>query len=161
MPSFDIFSEANKVEVKNAMENANKEINNRFDFKGTDSRVEQTDDNLNLFATNEFQLAQVKEIVLSKMSKRNVDFRFLEFQKVEKITGDKVKQLIIIKNGIDKNIAKKIQKIIKNEKLKVQSTLQGSSLRVTSTKKDVLQDIISIIKKEIKEVPIEFRNFRN
>lgn len=107
MPSFDVVSEANQVEVKNAVEQSNKEITTRFDFKGSDARVEQKERELTAFADSEFQLSQVRDVLTTKMSKRNVDVRFLDIGKIEKIGGDKVKQVIKIKNGIESEAAKK------------------------------------------------------
>ncbi|MFX6759239.1 DUF520 family protein, partial [Acinetobacter baumannii] len=109
---FDVVCEANMVEVKNAVEQANKEISTRFDFKGSDSRVEQKEGELTAFADDDFKLGQVKDVLISKMAKRNVDVRFLDYGKTEKIGGDKVKQVIKVKNGIESDDAKKIVRVI-------------------------------------------------
>ena len=161
MPSFDVVSEADQVEVKNAVDQANKEITTRFDFKGSDARVEQKEHELAAYADSEFQLGQVRDVLTAKMAKRNVDIRFLDLGKIEKIGGDKVKQIIKIKNGIETESAKKIQRIIKDSKIKVQASIQGDALRVTGTKRDDLQTTIALLKKEVTDLPLEFENFRD
>ena len=161
MPSFDVVSEADQVEVKNAVDQANKEITTRFDFKGSDARVEQKEPELTAYADSEFQLGQVRDVLTTKMAKRNVDIRFLDLGKIEKIGGDKVKQIIKIKNGIETESAKKIQRIIKDSKIKVQASIQGDALRVTGTKRDDLQSTIALLKKEVTDLPLEFENFRD
>ena len=161
MTSFDTVSEANMVEVKNAIEQANKEITNRFDFKGTDARIEQKERELTAFADAEFQLEQLREIMLNKLSKRGVDVRFLDNGKIEKIGGDKIKQGIKIKNGIETEDAKKIVRVIKDSKLKVQATIQGDAVRITGAKRDDLQSAMAMLKKEIQDLPLEFNNFRD
>jgi hypothetical protein len=161
MPSFDVVSEANQVEVKNAVDQANKEITTRFDFKGSDARIEQKERELTAYADSDFQLGQVRDVLTNKMSKRSVDVRFLDIGKVEKIGGDKVKQVIKVKNGIESEAAKKIQRLIKDSKIKVQASIQGESLRVTGAKRDDLQATIALLKKEVKDLPLEFNNFRD
>ena len=160
MPSFDTVSEANMVEVKNAIDQANKDISNRFDFKGSDARIEQKDRELTAFADAEFQLEQLREVMLTKLSKRGVDVRFLDNGKIEKIGGDKIKQVIKIKNGIETEDAKKIVRVIKDSKLKVQASIQGDAVRVTGAKRDDLQAAMAMLKKDIKDLPLEFNNFR-
>ena len=161
MPSFDTVSEANMVEVKNAIDQANKEISNRFDFKGSDARIEQKERELTAFADAEFQLEQLREVMLNKLSKRGVDVRFLDNGKIEKIGGDKIKQVIKIKNGIETEDAKKIVRVIKDSKLKVQASIQGDAVRVTGAKRDDLQAAMAMLKKDIKDLPLEFNNFRD
>jgi len=161
MPSFDVVSEADQVEVKNAVEQSNKEITTRFDFKGSDARVEQKERELTAYADSEFQLSQVRDVLTTKMSKRNVDVRFLDIGKVEKIGGDKVKQVIKVKNGIESDAAKKIQRIIKDSKTKVQASIQGDALRVTGAKRDDLQATMALLRKEVTDLPLEFNNFRD
>ncbi len=161
MPSFDVVSEANQVEVKNAVDQANKEITTRFDFKGSDARVEQKERELTAYADSEFQLGQVRDVLTTKMSKRNVDVRFLDLGKIEKIGNDKVKQVIKVKNGIESDAAKKIQRIIKDSKIKVQASIQGDALRVQGAKRDDLQATIALLKKEVTDLPLEFNNFRD
>nr|NDG06750.1 YajQ family cyclic di-GMP-binding protein [Oxalobacteraceae bacterium] len=161
MPSFDIVSEANQVEVRNAVDQANKEITTRFDFKGSDARVEQKERELTAYADSDFQLGQVRDVLTNKMAKRNVDVRFLDLGKIEKIGGDKVKQVIKVKNGIETDAAKKIQRIIKDSKIKVQASIQGESVRVQGAKRDDLQATIALLKKEVTDLPLEFNNFRD
>ncbi len=161
MPSFDVVSEANQVEIKNAIDQANKEIGTRFDFKGSDARIDQKERELTAYADSDFQLGQVRDVLTSKMSKRNVDVRFLDIGKVEKIGGDKVKQVIKVKNGIESEAAKKIQRIIKDSKIKVQASIQGDTLRVQGAKRDDLQATIALLKKDVTDLPLEFNNFRD
>ncbi|NLC23996.1 YajQ family cyclic di-GMP-binding protein [Oxalobacter vibrioformis] len=161
MPSFDVVSEANMVEVRNAIEQTNKEITTRFDFKGSDARVEQKERELTAFADSEFQLNQVKDVLTGKMTRRNVDVRFLDEGKIEKMSGDKVKQVIKIRNGIESDAAKKIVKLVKDSKLKVQASIQGDSVRVTGAKRDDLQSAIAMLKKDVTDLPLEFNNFRD
>lgn len=161
MPSFDTVSEANLVEVKNAVDQANKEISTRFDFKGSDARVEQKERDLTAFADSEFQLQQVRDVLTNKMTKRNVDVRFLDHGKIEKISGDKVKQVIKVKNGIETEDAKKLVRIIKDSKMKVQASIQGDAVRVTGAKRDDLQEAMALLRKEMKDLPLDFNNFRD
>lgn len=161
MPSFDVVSEANTVEVRNAVDQANKEISTRFDFKGSDARVEQKERDLTAYADSEFQLNQVRDVLTGKMVKRNVDVRFLDLGKIEKIGGDKVKQVIKIKNGIETEAAKKIVRIVKDSKIKVQASIQGDAVRVTGAKRDDLQATMALLRKDMVELPLEFNNFRD
>jgi cyclic-di-GMP-binding protein len=161
MPSFDIVCEANTVELKNAVEQSNKEITNRFDFKGSDSRVEQTEKELTVFADDDFKLSQIKDVMLAKLAKRNVDVRFLKYGDPQKIGGDKLKQIISIRQGIETEDAKKIVKVIKESKIKVQASIQGESVRVTGTKRDDLQAAMAAVKKDILDLPMTFNNFRD
>lgn len=161
MPSFDIVSETNKVELKNAIEQTNKEVSTRFDFKGSDARVEQKEFELTVYADDDFKLGQVKDVLLNKMAKRGVDVRVLDEKNREKIGGDKVKQIINVKNGIPSDLGKRIVKIIKDAKLKVQASIQGETVRVTGAKRDDLQATIALCKKEVTDVPLQFENFRD
>ncbi|HCE08635.1 MAG TPA: YajQ family cyclic di-GMP-binding protein [Oxalobacteraceae bacterium] len=161
MPSFDTVSEANIVEVKNAVEQANKEISTRFDFKGSDARIEQKERELTAFADSDFQLGQVRDVLTGKLVKRSVDVRFLDIGKIEKIGGDKVKQVIKIKNGIETDAAKKIVRIIKDSKMKVQASIQGDAVRITGAKRDDLQGAMALLRKEVADLPLEFNNFRD
>ena len=162
MPSFDAVLEPNLVEVKNAVDQTAKEIGTRFDFKGTSARVELKDKEITLYGDSDFQINQVTDVLLAKLSKRNVDARFLDREsKVEKIGGDKVKQLIKIKAGIDSDTARKIQQLIKQSKLKVQAAIQGDTVRITGAKRDDLQAAIALLKKEVADVPLSFNNFRD
>ncbi len=161
MPSFDVVSEANMVEVKNAIEQANKEISTRFDFKGSDSRVEHKDQELTLFADDNFKLEQVTQVLVSKMAKRNVDVRFLDYGKIEKISGDKVKQVVKVKKGVEGDLAKKIVRLIKDSKMKVQASIQGDSVRVSGAKRDDLQSAMALLRKDVTDTPLDFNNFRD
>ena len=161
MPSFDTVCEANMVEVKNAVENSAKEIGTRFDFKGTSVAIELKDKEITLLGDAEFQLQQVEDILRNKMSKRNVDVRFLDKGNVQKIGGDKVKQVLKVRNGIESELAKKIQKLVKESKLKLQASIQGDAVRISGAKKDDLQAAMALIRKEIADFPLSFNNFRD
>ncbi|WP_028310260.1 YajQ family cyclic di-GMP-binding protein [Derxia gummosa] len=161
MPSFDIVSEADMVELRNALDQTNKEIGTRFDFKGSSANVEHKDKELTAWADSDFQLEQVRTVLTGKLAKRNVDVRFLDLGKLEKISGDKVKQVIKIKQGIESDLAKKIVKHIKDSKLKVQASIQGDTVRVTGAKRDDLQAAIALLRKDITEQPLAFNNFRD
>ncbi|QYF93945.1 YajQ family cyclic di-GMP-binding protein [Massilia sp. PAMC28688] len=161
MPSFDVVSEADMIEVKNAVEQSNKEITTRFDFKGSSAKVEQKDTELTAFADSDFQLSQVRDVLTNKLAKRKVDVRFLDEGKIEKIGGDKVKQVIKVKNGIETEDAKKIVKVIKESKMKVQASIQGEAVRVTGAKRDDLQAAMAMLRKDVPDMPLEFNNFRD
>jgi len=161
MPSFDVVSEADAVEVRNAIEQANKEISTRFDFKGSDARIEQKERELTAYADDDFKLGQVRDVLLAKLAKRNVDVRFLDYGDAQKIGGDKVKQLITVRHGVSSEHAKKLVRLIKDSKLKVQASIQGDSVRVSGAKRVDLQSAIALLKKEIVDVPLAFTNFRD
>ena len=161
MPSFDIVSEVNQVEVRNALDQANKEISTRYDFKGSDARVEHKDKELTLYADDDFKLKQVTDVLLGKLTKRSVDVRALKFGNVEKISGDKVKQVVTLRVGIEQELAKTIVKHIKDSKLKVQASIQGDAVRVSGAKRDELQNAIALVKKTVTDFPVQFGNFRD
>jgi len=161
MPSFDATLEANMTELRNAVEQSSKEISTRFDFKGTSAKVEQKDRELTVFADSEFQISQVRDVLIGKCAKRGVDVRFLDLGSLEKIGGDKVKQIIKVRHGIGGDDAKKIVRIIKDSKMKVQASIQGDAVRVSGTKRDDLQAAIALLKKEVDELPLSFGNFRD
>ncbi|TDR73830.1 YajQ family cyclic di-GMP-binding protein [Paludibacterium purpuratum] len=161
MPSFDIVSEVNQVEVRNAVDQSNKEVSTRYDFKGSDARIEVSEKVLTLFADAEFQLDQVKDILLGKLSKRGVDVRCLDHGKLEKVSGNKVKQAITVREGIETELSKKIVRLIKDSKLKLQASIQGEAVRVSGAKRDILQECIALIRKEITDFPVQFNNFRD
>ena len=161
MPSFDIVSEVDLTEIKNAVEQCNKEVTNRFDFKGSDARVEQGDKVLTVFADDDFKLEQVIDVLKTKLSKRNVDIRCLEYGKVEKVSGNKVKQAITVKVGVDTELAKKLVRLIKDSKLKVQASIQGDAVRVSGAKRDLLQECIAMVRKEVTDFPLQYNNFRD
>lgn len=161
MPSFDIVSQVDRQEVKNAVEQTNKEISNRFDFKGSDARVEQADLGLTVYADDEFKLGQVLDVLRSRLAKRNVDVRALEAGVVEKISGDKVKRPVTVKVGVAQEKAKQIQKLIKDSKLKVAASIQGDLVRVSGGKKDDLQAVIQLVRKSVTDLPLQYINFRD
>ncbi len=161
MPSFDTVCEADMVEVKNAVENTAKEIATRFDFKGTPAAIELKDKDITLIGDADFQLTQIEDILRNKLTKRSVDVRFLDKGDVQKMGGDKVKQVIKVRNGIETEAAKKIQRLIKDSKLKVQAAIQESKLRVTGAKRDDLQAVMALIKKDVPDLPLSFDNFRD
>jgi uncharacterized protein YajQ (UPF0234 family) len=161
MPSFDIVSEVNQVELRNAVDQANKEVSNRFDFKGSDARVEQGDKLLTVFADDEFKLDQVYDVLTAKLAKRGVDVRCLERGDLLKVSGNKVKQIVTVKVGVEGELAKKIVRLIKDSKLKVQASIQGDAVRVSGAKRDILQETIALVKKNIADVPLQYGNFRD
>ncbi len=161
MPSFDTVCEAKIVDVKHAVENTAKEIGTRFDFKGTPAAVELKDKEITMIGDADFQLGQIEDILRNKLTKREVDVRFLDKGDVQKIGGDKVKQVIKIRDGIETELAKKIQRIIKDSKIKVQAAIQDGKLRVTGKDRDDLQATMALIRKEVSDMPLSFDNFRD
>ena len=161
MPSFDTVCEADIVEVKNAVENSAKEIGTRFDFKGTAAAIEIKDKEITLIGDADFQIAQIEDILRNKLTKRNVDVRFLDMGDIQKMGGDKVKRVIKVRNGIESELAKKIQRLIKDSKLKVQAAIQGESVRVTGAKRDDLQAAMALLRKDMTDLPLSFDNFRD
>ena len=161
MPSFDATLEADITEVRNAVDQASKEIATRFDFKGSSAKVEQKDRELTAYADSDFQLGQVRDVLIAKCAKRNVDVRFLDIGDVQKIGGDKLKQVITVRHGIAGDDAKRIVRIIKDNKMKVQASIQGDAVRVTGNKRDDLQAAIALLKKEVTDLPLGFGNFRD
>ncbi|MGL4767196.1 MAG: YajQ family cyclic di-GMP-binding protein [Formosimonas sp.] len=161
MPSFDTVLKADAVELRNAVEQSNKEITGRFDFKGSSARVELKEFEITLHADSDFQREQVMDVLRNKCTKRNVDPKFLVEEKVEKMSGDKVKQVIKVKNGVAQEDAKKIVKVIKDSKIKVQAAIQGEAVRVTGAKRDDLQAVMALLKKDMSDLPLTFDNFRD
>lgn len=161
MPSFDIVSEVNRQEVRNAVDQTNKEVANRFDFKGSDARVEQADYVLTVYADDEFKLDQVQDILNAKLIKRGIDIKCLELGKPEKISGNKVKRTVTVRTGIETELAKKIVRLIKDSTLKVQASIQGETVRVSGPKKDTLQETIALVRRSITDFPLQFTNFRD
>jgi cyclic-di-GMP-binding protein len=161
MPSFDIVSQVNEVELRNAVEQANKEIRNRFDFKGSDARVEQAEHELTLYADDEFKLNQVYDVLVARLAKRGVDVRALDRGNSEKLGGDKLKQLLTVRTGVDQELARKLVKHIKDSRLKVQASVQGDAVRVAGAKKDALQEAIQLARKLVTDFPLQFVNFRD
>lgn len=161
MPSFDIVSEINQVEVRNAVDQCNKEVTNRFDFKGSDARVEIAEHVLTVFADDDFKLGQVRDVLTGKLTKRGIDVRALEVGDAEKISGNKVKQPVTARQGVDQDLAKKIVRLLKDSKLKAQASIQGDVVRVSGAKKDILQEAIQLVRKSITDFPLQFKNFRD
>ena len=161
MPSFDIVSQVNTQEVRNAVEQANKEVQNRFDFKGSDARIEQTELVLSVFGDDEFKLGQVLDVLRARLTKRSVDVRCLELGGIEKISGDKVKRAVTVKTGVPQDKAKLIQKLLKDAKLKVSASIQGDAVRVSGAKKDELQAAIQLVRKSVTDLPLQTINFRD
>ncbi len=163
MPSFDIVSEVNHVEIRNAVDQCNREIANRFDFKGSDARVEidEKSKGLTAYADDEFKLGQLRDVLTGKLAKRGVDIRALEPGKIEAVSGNKVKEEIKVREGLEQDRAKAIVKLIKDSKLKVQGSIQGDALRVSGAKKDNLQDVIALVRKSVTDYPLQFKNFRD
>jgi uncharacterized protein YajQ (UPF0234 family) len=162
MPSFDAVVEPNRVELRNAVDQCQREIGTRFDFKGSSAAIELGEEALTLLADSDFQLGQVRDILLGKLAKRGVDARFVEFDgDSERIGGDKVKLVAPIKAGIAGEDAKRLQTLIKQSKLKVQAAIQGDVVRISGGKKDDLQSAIALLRREITELPLTFKNFRD
>lgn len=167
MPSFDTLLEPNFVELRNAVEQANKEIGTRFDFKGSAAKIDLAETGakqreITLHADSDFQIAQVVDILLAKLSKRGVDVRFVDLTaKIEKAGGDKVRQPVGVKCGIDAELGKRIQTLVKQSKMKVQAAIQGDAVRITGAKRDELQAAIALLRREITDVPLKFDNFRD
>ncbi len=166
MPSFDVVLEPDLVELRNAVDQSNKEIGTRFDFKGSSAHIESVETGkkreLQLLADSDFQINQVRDILLAKLSKRGVDVRFLDFSaKIEKMGGDKVRLTVEVKQGVDADTAKKVQTALKQSKIKVQGSIQGDSVRVSGGKRDDLQAAIALLRKDVNELPLSFNNFRD
>jgi len=161
MPSFDATLEADASEVRNAVDQSNKEIGTRFDFKGSSAKIEQRERELTCQADSDFQLGQVRDVLLGKCAKRGVDVRFLDLGEVQKVGGDKVKQVVTVRHGIAGDDAKQIVRIIKDSKIKVQASIQGDAVRVSGGKRDDLQAVMALLRKDVTELPLSFGNFRD
>jgi hypothetical protein len=160
MPSFDIVSKVDLHELDNAVDQTNREVTNRFDFKGTNARAELAENTITLIAPAEFQIKQVNDILRTKLSKRGIDVLCLETGKITENVNE-ARQIITVKQGIDQELAKKITRIIKDAKLKVQSSIQGEQVRVTGKKRDDLQEVISLLRNSKLELPLQYVNFRD
>lgn len=167
MPSFDTVLEPDFVELRNAVDQASKEVGTRFDFKGSGARFELAEKapkerELTLHADSDFQIGQLTDILLAKLGKRGVDVRFLDLgAKIEKAGGDKVRQTVKVRSGIDAENAKKIQALVKQSKLKVQAQIQGDAVRISGAKRDDLQAVMRLLKASVAELPLSFTNFRD
>lgn len=160
MPSFDVVSEVNFHEVRNAVDQANREIKNRYDFKGSDARIEQSEQQLTVYADDEYKVGQALDILQAKLAKRRIDLGCLKLFDVESAQGGKAKQKVIVRCGVEAELGRKIVKQIKNSKLKVQVTIQGDRLRVSGKKRDDLQNVIQLLKAEDYDMPLQYANFR-
>jgi uncharacterized protein YajQ (UPF0234 family) len=164
LPSFDITSEADMVALKNAIDVAGRLIDNRYDFKGTSAKAElqEKEKSITLYGDSDFQLDQIKEILFPAMEKKEAEStKRLDIGDVQKVSGNKVKQVLKIKNGIETDLAKKIVKLIKDSKIKVQASIQGEEVRVTGAKRDLLQETIALVRKAITDFPLKYGNFRD
>ncbi len=160
MPSFDTVSEVDLPEITNAVDQANREVGTRYDFKGSCAKVEQSDSLVTVFADSEFQLDQVKDILHTKLAKRGIDLRALEAGKVE-VSNNQARQTLTVRQGIPQDIARQIVKLIKDAKLKVQVSIQGDQVRVSGKKRDDLQEVIALLRGAAIELPLQFVNFRD
>ena len=160
MPSFDIVSEVDMHEVTNAVDQANREVTTRFDFKGSNARYEQNEAEILMKAESEFQLNQMLDILQTKLNRRGVDIACLESGDVEQ-AGKEARQLVTLRQGIDAPLARKIVKMVKDRKMKVQAAIQGEKVRVTGKKRDDLQQVIAMIKEANLEMPLQYENFRD
>ena len=160
MPSFDIVSKVDLHELDNAVDQTNREVTNRFDFKGTNARAELAENIITLIAPAEFQIKQVNDILRIKLSKRGIDVLCLEAGKITEAVNE-ARQIITVQQGINQELAKKIIRIIKDSKLKVQSSIQGDQVRVTGKKRDDLQEAISLLRNSKLELPLQYVNFRD
>lgn len=160
VPTFDIVSEVDKHELSNAIDQAQREVSNRFDFKGSSARIELSDDKISLVADSDFQVQQMHPILYQKLTSRGIDIACLDALKVETV-GKGVRQYITVKQGIDQAVAKKMIGIIKNSKIKVQGAIQGEQLRVTGKKRDDLQAVMALLKDADIGVPLQYQNFRD
>jgi uncharacterized protein YajQ (UPF0234 family) len=161
MPSFDIMSEVDMPSLRNAVDVANRKITGRYDFKGTDARVEHNEKLLTLFGDSDFQLDQMKALLLPEMTAKKIDVRCLEYGDVQKVGGNKVKQELKVRVGVEQELSKKIVKLLKDSKLKVQAAIQGDLLRISGAKKDALQEAIALVRKTVTDIPLQFKNFRD
>ncbi|WP_127476268.1 YajQ family cyclic di-GMP-binding protein [Sulfurivermis fontis] len=160
MPSFDIVSEIDKHELANAVDQTNREVDNRFDFKGSGAKVEQEAEALVLQAQNDFQIKQMKEILYQRLAKRGIDIKCLQEDDIE-TSNMRCRQRIKVRQGIDKELAKEIVKRIKDSKIKVQAAVQGEQVRVTGKKRDDLQEVIALLRGAELDMPLQFNNFRD
>jgi hypothetical protein len=161
MPSFDVSIKADMTELKNSLEQCSKEIKNRFDFKGTNASISFIDEEIICIGDSDFQLSQIKEILFNKCAKRNIDTRLLSLGDITKISGDKMRQKVSVMSGVNIEDAKKIVKATKASKFKVQASIQADVVRISSSKRDILQDTISLLKAEFKSLPLIYDNFRD
>ncbi|WP_026477921.1 YajQ family cyclic di-GMP-binding protein [Alkaliphilus transvaalensis] len=158
--SFDIVSQVDTMEVENAVNQTAKEISQRFDLKGTDTKIERSNDDITISAEDDFKLKNVVDILQTKLTKRNISLKALDYGKIESSLGGKVKQVIKVRQGIDKDQAKLITSTIKDSKIKVQASIQGDSVRVSGKNKDDLQAVIQLLKTADLPINLQFTNYR-
>ena len=161
MPTFDTVLEPDLIEVRNAVDQTAKEVANRFDFKGSSAKIELVDKTITAWADSDFQLGQLRDVLLAKMAKRNVDVRFLEHGKPQPAGGDKFKRVFTVRSGIPQDLAKRITSAIKESRMKLQASIQGETVRITGGKRDDLQAAIALLRKQIDDTPLSFQNFRD
>ena len=161
MPSFDAVLEPDLIQIRNAVDQTAKEVGNRFDFKGSSAKIELIDKTLTAWADNEFQLGQLRDVLLARMAKREVDLRYLDQGKPQPAGGDKVKQVITVRSGIAQDLAKRITSAIKESRMKLQSSIQGDTVRISGGKRDDLQAAMALLRKQIDDAPLTFQNFRD
>lgn len=160
MPSFDVVSEVNLHEAANAVDQSNREVGTRFDFKGTGAKYEQKEALITLIAQNDFQLKQMLDILHAKLTKRGIDIACLKVDEPQ-IAGREARQAVTLRQGIDQPLAKKIVQLIKDSKMKVQASIQGEQVRITGKKRDDLQEVIALLRKNNLDLPVQFTNFRD
>jgi uncharacterized protein YajQ (UPF0234 family) len=160
MPSFDVVSEIDHHELKNALDQANREIGTRYDFKGSNSKIEQTGNELTLEAESEFQIKQMVPILKEKMSKRDIDVDCLDFADIVEM-NKRARQQVSVREGLDKDLARKMVKLIKDSKIKVQAAIQGEQLRINGKKRDDLQQVMQLLREAKLGIPLQFNNFRD
>ncbi len=161
MPSFDVVSEVDQHELSNAIDQMNREIGNRYDFKGSDAKITLSKEAMNIEAASEFQITQIEDIIYQKLAKRGIDTRCLDKGKIEE-RGKRAYQTITVRQGIDKDLARKMVKMVKDMKMKVQAAVQGDQLRITGKKRDDLQKVMAMFKEaESIDMPLQFNNFRD
>lgn len=161
MPSFDIVSKTDLNEVGNALNNVTREIETRYDFKGSHCKIEMTDSVLTIYADDDLKLRQMHELLQGHLTRRNVEASVLDYKEPEKAAGQSVRQQVIVREGLDKELAKKLVKLIKGSKIKVQVAIQGDELRVTGKKRDELQEVIAFCKEQDTDMPLQYINFRD
>ena len=161
MPSFDAVLEPDLIQIRNAVDQTAKEVGNRFDFKGSSAKIELVYKTITAWADNEFQLGQLRDVLLARMAKREVDLRYLDQGKPQPAGGDKVKQVITVRSGIAQDLAKRITSAIKESRMKLQSSIQGDTVRISGGKRDDLQAAMALLRKQIDDTPLSFQNFRD
>lgn len=161
MPSFDVVSKIDMQEIDNAVNTARREMENRYDFKGSNCTIERKEDEITINADDEYKIKAIQDIIKTHMTRRKIDVKALEFKEAEKASGNSLRQIVKVKQGIDQEIAKKIVKAIKDSKMKVQASIQGDQLRVSGPKRDTLQEAIQLVRGIDVELPLQFDNFRD